>query len=220
MPDLKILSLLLPPHSRKMARVTTIRIQILGTSLGALIGIIVVFLFFYFDYCIQLNLADYSPNVTLYSNRDYKNSENHEPLLGTTVVQIPRHAKVGLVLSLDGPATVYRFLSPSNDNLSFRGWKSADFSVKIDGHSCKMTQVVSSEFPAGDHRLITGGPIAASPVVVRADKPFSACNVARFNKFIHPLSFYKKRFALIGTLFALYLCGIWGLLGRCRAGRR
>jgi hypothetical protein len=119
-------------------------------------------------------MIDYAPGVALYRDRDYATSTESPLLRGAKVILIRRHRHEPIRLVTESPMVVYRMLSRANDNSVFADHRDMAVPVRVEGLSCRMDRLVSRSYPAGAHDLESGGPVAASPLLVRTAGPLRA----------------------------------------------
>jgi hypothetical protein len=111
-------------------------------------------------------ITPYTKGVSIFSDRTYCDTVGDQRLEGTYILQIPRHTKTPIKVELHREVKVFRLLTESNDNTVFKDWNSTDIKVGIRGKSCVHTTVVSKTFSPGVHYLKSGGPVAASPILI------------------------------------------------------
>jgi len=115
----------------------------------------------------NLLITEYSKRFPVFSDRGYIDVVGDDRLDSTFVLQIPRHCSHEIRIELFRKVIIYRFLTSLNDNISFADWKKTDINVKVKGLSCVHTIVVSKIFEPGMHVLMSGGPVASSPILIK-----------------------------------------------------
>jgi len=126
-----------------------------------------------FQYSIQTQLPDnvylspYTSGTPLFSDRAYNDTIGERGLDSTYVLQIPRHLKTPIEIEVHRPVIIYRLLTEKNDNSVFAEWELTDMKVMVEGRSCTYNTVVSKYFESGKLRLLSGGPTAASPIIIK-----------------------------------------------------
>lgn len=123
---------------------------------------------------IPVRILPYSHGDPVYSNRAYANTLQVDDLKGAQIVPIDRHLKKDIAIDATNAFIVYRLITPDNDNEVFDGWEELDVAIKVIGGSCTMRSIVTKGLPKGRHYLPPGGPIAASPILLRSDGVISA----------------------------------------------
>jgi hypothetical protein len=111
-------------------------------------------------------LTPYTAGVPLFSDRNYYDAVGDTILELTYVLQIPRHLKSPIEIEIIRPVKVYRLLTEENDNSIFNDWDFLKINVHVGGRSCTFTKVVSKYFSPGKIILDSGGPKAASPILI------------------------------------------------------
>ena len=124
------------------------------------------------DLSMKTNLIDkiltsYSAGTPVFSDREYYDLIGDARLESSYLLQIPRHLTYSVEIEVNHPVKIYRFLTDTNDNSVFSNWDFTDIEVKIIGSTCTHTTVVSKIFDPGKITLASGGPIAASPVLIQ-----------------------------------------------------
>src|SRR5262245_50417499 len=131
-----------------------------------------------------LRIVDYEDGTTsLYLHRPYVNELAGSLPRPMRLVLLPRHLHAPVALQCTEPCEVYRLLAEGNDNAPFADWESTGIRVQVPGRSCALTQVVRKEFAPGSYELPPGGPLAASPVLVRTGGQISARTIRSDNRF-------------------------------------
>jgi len=112
-------------------------------------------------------LTSYSAGTPLFSDRKYYDLIGDARLESSYLLQIPRHLTYSVEIEAHRPVKIYRCLTDANDNSVFSNWDITDIEVKIIGSSCMHTTVVSKIFDPGKITLTSGGPVAASPILIQ-----------------------------------------------------
>lgn len=121
-----------------------------------------------------IEVVDYQKDAPLYADRDYANSAETPVLEDAKVVLIERHRSDPIWIETDSDITVFRMLTPVNDNTDFLSHDEVDADIHVKGLSCTMEKLVKLELEAGTHTLPPGGPVAASPLLIVSDAEFEA----------------------------------------------
>ena len=116
---------------------------------------------------IRYILTPYKARTPLFSDRDYHDTIGDKRLKNSFLVQIPRHFNSSIEIEVYRPVKIYRILTNANDNTLFHDWKKTNIEVSVNGHSCNHTMVVSKIFESGRIILNSGGPVAASPILIQ-----------------------------------------------------
>ena len=114
----------------------------------------------------------YKKKTPFFSDRGYFDTIGDPRLGGLFVIQIPRHFSSDIVIRADAPLIIYRLITKSNDNTVFESWEKTDIPVSVTGVSCTHDSVVVKKFDAGMITLKSGGPVAASPILIKTDSKF------------------------------------------------
>lgn len=112
-------------------------------------------------------ITRYSAETPVFLDRLYFDTVGDERLEGLFLLQIPRHHSDNIVIKANRSLTVYRFISDDNVNTAFESWTPSDIPINVQGYSTKHTRVVKKGFAAGMITLSPGGPVAASPVLIK-----------------------------------------------------
>jgi hypothetical protein len=119
------------------------------------------------DNFIRFILTPYLSRTPLFSDRDYYDTICDNRLKDSYLIQIPRHFNSFIAIEVYKPVIIYRILSNTNDNTPFYDWKKTNIEVNVKGASCSHTRVVSKIFEPGKIILNSGGPVAASPILIQ-----------------------------------------------------
>jgi len=109
----------------------------------------------------------YTARTPVFLDKLYYDTVGDERLEGLSLLQIPRHHSEDVIIDVDGPSTIYRFISEDNDNTDFASWTPSDIPIHVRGYTTTHTRVVENDFPAGIITLKPGGPIASSPILIK-----------------------------------------------------
>jgi hypothetical protein len=112
-------------------------------------------------------VARYSAGLPVFSDRDYYDKIGDPRLDSSFVLQIPRHLDFPIQIKVNHPVKIYRLLSGSKSTIDLSGWDTTDIKVDVEGHTCTHTSVVSKIFNPGIITLEPGGPVAASPIIIK-----------------------------------------------------
>jgi len=112
-------------------------------------------------------VARYTAGLPVFSDRDYYDRIGDSRLDSSFVLQIPRHLDFPIQIKVNHPVKIYRFLSGSKSTIDLSGWDKTDIKVDIEGHTCTHNSVVSKIFNPGIITLEPGGPVAASPIIIK-----------------------------------------------------
>jgi len=118
-------------------------------------------------------ITSYTNGTPVYINRDYCDTVGDPRLEDSYIIQIPRHIKIPIEIETNRKVKIYRLLTPSNDNSIFEDWDSTNIKVGIRGKSCTYTTVISKIFTPGKITLEAGGPVAASPIIIKESSDIS-----------------------------------------------
>ena len=118
----------------------------------------------YWDRNFKIN--KYKPNLQLWSNRQYINLKNNKKIENLFIIQIPRHYKKPIMISIDGSVTVYRALCEKNYNDNYIDYKKLDFKLMIIGNTCIHSKVISKTISENFYEIIPGGPISSDPIFI------------------------------------------------------
>jgi len=116
----------------------------------------------------KMIITRYTAKTPVFLDRLYFDSIGDERLEGLFLVQIPRHHSDNIIIKAYRRITIYRFITDDNINTHFDSWTSSDIPINVRGHSTTHTRVVKKDFPAGIITLNPGGPVASSPVLIKA----------------------------------------------------
>lgn len=119
-------------------------------------------------YPLNIFYSKYTKGTPLYSNRNYTDTIGPEELENAHVVQIPRHRQDPIKITPKEDVIVYRLLTNQNDNTIFNNWKELDIKVYTPGYTSEFTTVISKTFGAKEFTLQSGGPHAASPILIKS----------------------------------------------------
>ena len=119
----------------------------------------------------DIQITRYTARTRLFIDRTYFDEVGDRSLEGLFLVQFPRHHKKKIIIKAKKLLTVYRIISPNNDNNYFydNGYKETDIKVKVICGSTMHTQVIKKTFEAGTIELSPGGPISSSPILISID---------------------------------------------------
>jgi len=113
-------------------------------------------------------IKNYNEGYYIFNDKPYTNSFNDEVLIGKTLIQISRHRKDSLKITLKENAFIYRILCEVNDNSHYSDWLNTDYNVKINGLSCVHKKMIKKFFLKGTAVVEAGGPVAADPIFLEA----------------------------------------------------
>lgn len=115
----------------------------------------------------KMIITRYTAGTSVFLDRLYFDSIGDQRLEGLFLVQIPRHYKDNIIIKADAAVTIYRFISDDNINTDFDSWTTTDIPINVRGFTTTHTRVVKKDFPAGIITLVPGGPVAASPILIK-----------------------------------------------------
>jgi hypothetical protein len=136
----------------------------------------------------KMIITKYTAKTPVFVDRQYFDSIGDERLEGLFLVQIPRHYSDNIIIKAHSAITIYRFITDDNINTPFDSWTSSDIPINVRGWSTKHTRVVTKDFPAGKITLHPGGPVAASPILIKVHNytaPFLEFEVLDQTEFIY-----------------------------------
>ena len=116
-----------------------------------------------------IGYGKYVNGEPIFSNRSYYNSESTLFFNNSYLIQLPRHYSEKIIIKSPVNLTIYRLLSPDNDNWIFNEWKEEDININVVGGSCSHNKIVSKKFNKGTIKLNPGGPNASSPIFLKCD---------------------------------------------------
>ncbi len=108
----------------------------------------------------------YFKGINIFSNRNYFNHLNDEKLTNFDLIQLPRHYKKKIKLTIKGKVNIYRPLCEINDNSIYNNWQVVDFQIKIIGASCIHERLVKIEVNNDLIILDSGGPVSSDPIFI------------------------------------------------------
>jgi hypothetical protein len=112
-------------------------------------------------------ISQYSKGVPLFSDRNYVDLKGCTDLENTFVIQIPRHFNKTIKIKINSRIKMYRILTDANDNKTFDNWTKTGINLSITGQSCIHKIVVSKVFNPGIIQIESGGPISATPILIK-----------------------------------------------------
>ncbi len=114
----------------------------------------------------QIKNIKYFEGINIFSNRNYFNHLNDKKLINFDLIQLTRHYKKKIKLSIKGNVHIYRPLCEINDNGKYKDWESVDFKILIIGASCIHERIVKIEVNDNLIILDSGGPISSDPIFI------------------------------------------------------
>jgi len=177
------------------------------------------------DVPVRLQVVPYEDGKTpLYSDRPYVNAKP-VPIVGYQAVLIRRHLRSDIEIRTGGSVDVVRLLSDVNDNSVFDEWESLEWALSVQGASSDYTRAVVKPFDGPEVRLPPGGPVSASPLLVKATSPVYARAPSSKNKltprgpgesWLVFVAKNGKKFSAMALFYLLYVLLMGGALRRHR----
>ncbi|MDN5211583.1 hypothetical protein QQ020_05960 [Fulvivirgaceae bacterium BMA12] len=146
----------------------------------------------------------YRGGSPVYSDRCYTDQIQPEPLEGLNIVSMTRHFHFPVRLMSEEKFTVYRFITEKNNNEFIADWEKVSVKIEIPGKSSTFKEVYKKDFSPGTWTFQPGGPVAASPLLFKAEgQPVKAFYTTNF-LFPEGVLAHKTRLLLIISLFFNY----------------
>jgi|MDTF01.1.fsa_nt_gb hypothetical protein len=114
----------------------------------------------------KIKIIQYRPNLPIWSDRNYINLKNNKKLDNLFIIQIPKHHKSSIKLSIDGTIIIYRVLCEKNDNKKFKNFKNLNFELLIISESCIHNNIVAESVSENFYEILPGGPISSNPIFI------------------------------------------------------
>ena len=119
----------------------------------------------------KLRFVKFTPQIKIYTDRDYLNTLNNVTLTNKILLQQPRHNKKIIRIKSDKDVKIIRAICNKNINKNYRYWKRLSIRIKIQGFSCTHTYLIEKKFKSGYIYLQSGGPIASDPIFIEINTP-------------------------------------------------
>ena len=170
------------------------------------IYVVLLFIFLSIDFKRELNVSEYSPGKSVYSDREYHDNKTDFNIKNLKVVKVKRHEFFPITVTSSNKFTIYRSICLKDNNFFIKNWDKSPFAVYIKGHTCSFTDLYAKDFLAGTETFSQGGKIATSPLFIKVGKnsTLSASTIKSFNKFTGPIHQYKRRISLYILLYLIF----------------
>jgi hypothetical protein len=106
----------------------------------------------------EIRIVKYSPEINIFSDRNYYNRLNDVYLKNMYLIQVPRHYKKKLNIEFFRDSIAYVALCKKNDNSYYQDWEKMNYSFLIIGGSCIHQDVYKKSFSKGSVSISPGGP--------------------------------------------------------------
>ena len=117
---------------------------------------------------IKFEVVNYKHGDSIFFDRNYSESLHPKELENTFLVKTNRHANGNLYLKIRNEVTIYRLISPKNNNQAYFDWLINDSKILVDGVGVDHEILISKVFKKGSYILSMGGPFSADPIFISA----------------------------------------------------
>ena len=118
---------------------------------------------------VKFEVVNYKHGDSIFFDRNYSESLHPKELENTFLIKTNRHAYGNLYLKIRNEVTLYRLISPKNNNQAYFDWLINDSKILVDGVGVDHEILISKVFKKGSHKLNIGGPFCADPIFISAN---------------------------------------------------